>query len=248
MALINDSWFIITALIAPSYNGPSFKKNKVSELLCGESGKVLKTFGDWVYLEQEDGYQSWVKTFYGYFDDRPFSATHMVTTKGELPFGTRILIKNEKMILSNKNSLISKQKTVSLLLKPEPDKILDLARSLIGCPYRWGGKSSLGFDCSGFIQMVCLAAGMRIPRDSTYQRDYFLDTAIESKKSKPGDIHIFGEDGIINHVGFSTGGYGIIHCQGWVKEESLDENNIDFSKELSEKLVSSHSLRLKFSE
>ena len=172
----------------------------------------------------------------------------MVTTKGELPFGTRILIKNEKMILSNKNSLISKQKTVSLLLKPEPDKILDLARSLIGCPYRWGGKSSLGFDCSGFIQMVCLAAGMRIPRDSTYQRDYFLDTAIESKKSKPGDIHIFGEDGIINHVGFSTGGYGIIHCQGWVKEESLDENNIDFSKELSEKLVSSHSLRLKFSE
>ena len=247
MVLISNSWFIVTSFIAPSYNGPSFKESKVSELLCGESGKVLKKVEDWVYLEQEDGYQSWVKAFYGYFDDRPFDATHMIASKGDLPFGTRVLIKNEKIILSNKKSVILKQKTVSLLMKPEPDKIIDLARSLIGCPYRWGGKSSLGFDCSGFIQMVCLAAGMRIPRDSTYQRDHFLEVTIKSKNSEPGDIHIFGTEGVINHVGFSTGGYGIIHCQGWVKEESLDSDSADFSKELSKKLVSSHSLRLKFS-
>ena len=247
MVLISDSWFIITAFIAPSYNGPSFKKSKVSELLCGESGKVLKIFEDWVYVEHEDGYQSWVKTFYGYFDNRPFNATHMIASKGDLPFGTRVVIKDEEIILSNKKSFLSKQKTISLLLKPEPEKIIDLARSLIGCPYRWGGKSSLGFDCSGFTQMVCFAAGMQIPRDSTFQGEYFSDVTIKSKESEPGDIHIFGTDEIIDHVGFSTGGYGIIHCQGWVKEESLDNDKIDFNKNLSKKLISSHSLRLKFS-
>ena len=241
-----DSWFIITTLIAPSYKGPSFKTSKVSEFSCGESAKVLNKLEDWVYLEQEDGYKSWVKTFYGYFDDHPFNATHMIISKGSLAFGTRVITNDKNIILSNKNKVLSKQKTVSLSKKPEPDKILDLARSLIGCPYRWGGKSSLGFDCSGFTQMVCLAAGMRIPRDSIYQRDYFGDFTIESKNSEPGDLHIFGENGIINHVGFSTGGYGIIHCQGWVKEESLDENNIDFNKNLTEKLISSHSVRLKF--
>tara|TARA_A100001011_G_C14284315_1_gene832966 strand:- start:1499 stop:2245 length:747 start_codon:yes stop_codon:yes gene_type:complete len=247
MVLVSDSWFIITALIAPSYDGPSFKKSKVSEFLCGESGRVLKIVEDWVYLEQEDGYQSWVKTFYGYFNASPFNATHMIVSKGDLPFGTRVLIKNETITLSNKKSLFSNQKTASLLIKPEPENLIDLAKSLIGCPYRWGGKSSTGFDCSGFIQTVCLAAGIRVPRDSTNQRDFFSDTIIKSKNSEPGDIHIFGEDEIINHVGFSTGGYGIIHCQGWVKEETLDNNYIDFNKELREKLVSSHSLRLKFS-
>ena len=61
MVLISDSWFIITALIAPSYKGPSFKTSKVSELLCGESALVLKTFRDWVFLQQDDGYKSWVQ-------------------------------------------------------------------------------------------------------------------------------------------------------------------------------------------
>ena len=34
--------------------------------------------------------------------------------------------------------------------------------------------------------------------------------------------HFFGNDGKISHVGISTGGYNLIHCQGWVKEESFD--------------------------
>ena len=67
---IRDS---ITTLIAPSYKGPSFKTSKVSEFSCGESARVLNKLEDWVYLEQEDGYKSWVKTFYGYFDDHPFT-------------------------------------------------------------------------------------------------------------------------------------------------------------------------------
>ena len=34
------------------------------------------------------------------------------------------------------------------------NSILKYAKLLIGCPYRWGGKTSLGFDCSGFIQTI----------------------------------------------------------------------------------------------
>lgn len=246
MVLISDSWFIITALIAPSYNEPSFKKSKVSELLCGESALVLKTFRDWVFVQQDDGYKSWVKTFYGYFQDKPFNATHMISSKGDLPFGTRILIKDDKVNLPKNEQIKINQKTIPLFSKPKPNKIISLARSLIGCPYRWGGKSSLGFDCSGFIQMVYFASGICVPRDSIKQRDYFSDAIIKIEDSEPGDIHIFGTKGIINHVGFSTGGYGIIHCQGWVKEESLDADKNNFNKTLRDNLVSTHSLSLKF--
>ena len=97
--------------------------------------------------------------------------------------------------------------------------IIEIAQSLLGISYRWGGKSSLGFDCSGFVQAVYLAAGILLPRDSWQQSDFLKESRIEGNLSNPGDLHFFGKNGKISHVGISTGGLGIIHCQGWVKEE-----------------------------
>lgn len=48
------------------------------------------------------------------------------------------------------------------------DPVAEAARFL-GVPYLWGGKSSLGLDCSGLVQMVCFACGIFAPRDSDMQ-------------------------------------------------------------------------------
>jgi cell wall-associated NlpC family hydrolase len=44
-----------------------------------------------------------------------------------------------------------------------------VAERFVGVPYLWGGKSSLGIDCSGLVQVALTAAGIGCPRDSDMQ-------------------------------------------------------------------------------
>ena len=45
-----------------------------------------------------------------------------------------------------------------------------VAERFLGTPYLWGGKSSLGIDCSGLMQMAATACGILCPRDSDMQQ------------------------------------------------------------------------------
>ena len=67
---------------------------------------------------------------------------------------------------------------------------IGVAERFVGTPYLWGGKSSLGIDCSGLVQVALNAAGARCPRDSDMQRDSLgsaLDPA-EPGKLQRGDL------------------------------------------------------------
>jgi hypothetical protein len=89
------------------------------------------------------------------------------------------------------------------------DDFVSIAERFAGTPYLWGGKSSLGVDCSGLVQVSLNAAGIGCPRDSDMQQDSLgreLDAA-ESKKLQRGDL-IFWK----GHVAIARDASTIVHA------------------------------------
>lgn len=87
----------------------------------------------------------------------------------------------------------------------QPDFVA-VAESLLGAPYLWGGKSSLGIDCSGLVQISLQAAGVPCPRD-TYMQEAALGAAVPLSGLKRGDL-IFWK----GHVAIARDGETIIHA------------------------------------
>jgi len=98
---------------------------------------------------------------------------------------------------------------------PKPLSIaesIELAKRFLGIPYLWGGRSSFGFDCSGFTQMLVRARGIIMPRDADQQAAWSGVTAVERGDLQPGDLLFFGSSTKgITHTGMYIGDGQFIH-------------------------------------
>ena len=130
-----------------------------------------------------------------------------------------------------KTGYIKPQKQV---VQTSREIIIELATSLLAVPYLWGGKSSFGYDCSGFVQMPLKTAGIRIQRDTSLQIKTKKLKKIHLDEAEPGDLLFFLENNRTNHVAFLLGGGKIIHCSGQVKIESIIKGDSGFSKQLNQ--------------
>ena len=69
---------------------------------------------------------------------------------------------------------------------------IELGKRFLGLPYLWGGRSSFGFDCSGFTQMLVGARGVNMPRDADQQAAWTGAAPVERKDLQAGDLLFFG--------------------------------------------------------
>lgn len=193
--------------------------NEASELetqvLYGQSCEVI-----------ERGIKSWVKVkivadqYIGWTDKKHFSAElfsrpyilgqlikEVVTVRGKqfLPFGS-YLTDEEMTNLSDYGPQFQFSNS----------DIIRLASKWENAPYLWGGKSILGVDCSGYIQLLFAFFGIQLPRNASQQAT--LGKYVPFGEHHAGDAAFFiNENGKIIHVGIIAENNHIWHASGMVR-------------------------------
>lgn len=80
-----------------------------------------------------------------------------------------------------------------------------------GRPYRYGGASPSGFDCSGLVQYAYRQAGIRVPRTTREQYHAVRPRYVE--QLSPGDLIFFSlKSARASHVGIYVGDGEFIHA------------------------------------
>lgn len=112
-------------------------------------------------------------------------------------------------------------------------QIVKTALSYLGTPYRWGGKSTFGIDCSGLCFMSYRLCGLALYRDAVFDRRYVRKISFD--ELKPADLIYYN-----GHITMYIGMNEYIHSSaslGGVKIGSFDEKSEDFYPRLSEDIV-----------
>ena len=84
--------------------------------------------------------------------------------------------------------------------------VVGIAMQYLGVPYRWGGASPSGFDCSGFVMYVYSKVGVSLPHNAAMQYSY--GSPVSYANLAPGDIVFFNG---LGHNGIYIGGGQFIH-------------------------------------
>jgi cell wall-associated NlpC family hydrolase len=106
---------------------------------------------------------------------------------------------------------------------PSPSQIMiDTATSVIGQPYRFGGSSPGGFDCSGLVAYAAANAGIRVPRTAAEQMEF--GEPVARAELLPGDLLFMHLSGKELHVAIALDRQLFVHAPssgGRVRVDSL---------------------------
>jgi len=241
-AFAKTSVQVVVVPVANMYSAPTDKSDVVSQALFGSNVTLFTTRGEWTRVQTSDQYKGWisshqlrmilsgsgyatsgqtvqVESLFANLYREPNVAQHKPVLT--IPFESRL----EVVELGKGNDegwlkvRLPDQRVAwiqsSDVIDPKPLSIpesIALAKRFLGLPYLWGGRSSYGYDCSGFTQMLVRARGLNMPRDADQQAAWSGLIAVERKDLQPGDLLFFGSAlDKITHTGMYIGGGQFIH-------------------------------------
>jgi hypothetical protein len=210
---------------------PSDKSEMVSQLLYGDTFRVLERTKKWTQVETTfDSYKGWIDTKQiCEFEEKNLS--EKLTFSADLV--EHIIEENNQLITIVLGSNVSHLKVLNHRFegnmysgKLPKNELVEISLMYLNAPYLWGGKTPFGIDCSGLTQMVYKLAGYQLPRDA-WQQANVGETLSFIEESEPGDLAFFDNpEGKIVHVGIILSNHQIIHAHGKVRIDKLDQYGI----------------------
>lgn len=201
-----------------------------TECLFGEMVEILQDHLDWFYCKlTTDNYCGWVKkSSLGQIKE----ATHRVLAKRTfiyedknaksntllyLPMGAKLAIEDIKSgwaetSFSNDNKIQVGYVPLIHIVKID-HKVLDwvdIAQQLDGTPYKWGGRDTVGIDCSALLQLSYQAYGQIIPRNTLQQVRLNKPTIEKMSCLKRGCVIFWN-----GHVGIMIDQINCIHANAF---------------------------------
>ncbi|WP_375452041.1 C40 family peptidase [uncultured Devosia sp.] len=198
---------------------PSPGAEQLDQVLFGELFEVLDEVDGWAFGQAaRDGYVGYVEAMA--LGGPPTAPTHTVRALRTYAFSAPS-IKASPTGIYSMNALIAAEGQEGRFVKTtggwfvqehlvpigqaEPDYVA-VAERFVGTPYYWGGRESLGLDCSGLVQQALYACGRACRRDSDQQAAMGEPVAALRR----GDL-VFWR----GHVAIMTSETDIIHANGW---------------------------------
>jgi len=203
-------------------SSPNKHSEASSELLFGESVTVVGEGAEWSSVKVvRDGYEGFVETNALAVSSK--TATHWITSKSTLVFEqpdikspvVRRLLFGSELSLEPVNEKFMQMGDIGFLWAAHvkesntflESSMIDIAQNnYLNAPYLWGGRSSDGCDCSGLVQIVAMATGNNLPRDSGDQERALTETidfdnrAAEDLVFWPGHVGILKTPDLLLHA------------------------------------------------
>ena len=203
------------------YNKKNTKSKLVTQLLYGESFKIIKKNGKWIKIKNHsDGYKGFIikknfptkkkNTHKVYNLSATLYSKPGTKIKKKLSFGSRIIVNEKKNNLYKFDNVWIKKKDLKEINYKTKDIFRNI-RKFLGTKYKWGGKHYAGVDCSGLVQLFFNFNNKYCPRDSKDQMKYFTKK-IELKYIRKNDL-IFWK----GHVAIAISQKDLIHSYGPLK-------------------------------
>ncbi|HWR33052.1 MAG TPA: C40 family peptidase [Chitinophagaceae bacterium] len=233
---------IINVPAAPVRRRPMHQKEMVNQLLFGESVKVIREKNArWVKVcSLHDNYEGWMTTSMLESVDAS-SANQMseytcmdilndITVAGmkmKIPYGSSLpFFKECKGKIGASEYIFGGNYSKRDEQVPSEELVKQLAMSWLNAPYLWGGRTPLGVDCSGFVQVIYKMMGIDLPRDA-WQQAQEGEPVKKFRDAKAGDLVFFDKGEEIVHVGIMVGENQVIHASGKVKVDAIDKKGVN---------------------
>ncbi len=228
----------IVAPVAALYKIPDTLSERQSECLFGEDVKVFEDKNGFCWVQaQQDGYVGYIEqSKIGSIGNHP---THRVNVPrtfqyrdadlrspmiSPLSMGSRISVVSEAETRGTRYARLDNGSFVVFNhitpVSTVEDDYVTIAESFIHTPYLWGGKSGLGIDCSGLVQLALMMTGRTVLRDTDMQQATIGKDIAPENGLQRGDL-VFWK----GHVAIMVDSGTLIHANGAsmdVRKENLD--------------------------
>jgi hypothetical protein len=220
--------------VIPMRGSTSDQSEMVNQILFGETFDIIDKKKNWSYVKlKHDNYIGWIdnKQYHireAHNTDYQISNklySHITINSIQQPLIIGSLIPNNTRLAKD----INMSQNINFCdVNPFEKGFINITKQYLNTPYLWGGRTSIGIDCSGFTQIIYRLFNIHLPRDAHQQAKVGSIT----KNIKLGDIAFFEKESKINHVGIILNNNQIIHASGKVRIDSIDSKGI-FNKELN---------------